>query len=238
MLKEFLAIIERLIALKEGRELRAAGRFKEVYKPAFEDLLVVHLDYVNLFCGVVNILDGEGEAALQSLNAEQDWRSHGEAVVRALDYLKSRRLEFEPHRVKLRSVCDQLGELDLGDADTEFVNTLRRYFYPIEALGGKFDNGLRIPLTSASVSRTAELDLEVLATLFKSAEDPESYLIEHLSEQSLSNVADEPLVSRLSIQVFHFRREIEHCIRELRSRWASVTEAYATLQIASNRNIR
>src|SRR5213596_737736 len=49
MLNELMSVIDRLIKLKEYRDRRFRSFFKDVIEPAFNDLLLVHSDYIKMF---------------------------------------------------------------------------------------------------------------------------------------------------------------------------------------------
>src|SRR4030095_3231402 len=49
MVTELIAIIDRLLKLKEYRERRFRTFFNEVLEPTFNDLLIVHRDYIEMF---------------------------------------------------------------------------------------------------------------------------------------------------------------------------------------------
>src|SRR4051812_27751315 len=91
MISDLLAVIDRLIKLKEHKEKRQSKRFEKVIEPAFNDLLRIHLDYIKMFEKVHELLP--------DANDSEGSPKYEKRLKRAGDYLAEKRLELEPVRV-------------------------------------------------------------------------------------------------------------------------------------------
>lgn len=222
MIDPLISIIDRLIKLKEYRGQRSDSRFKDVFKPAFDELLLVHKDYVGMFTDVIGILrvfDYEALGGLDDgLNLAQNpemaaaYSRLGEVTVEAFSYLRQQRLEFEPVRIKLRSLARVLSTRALEAEDAGFVRALLGYLSPIESL----DDRLDVSPETISVARLVTVELEEIKLYFDRV-----------------SVHHESLVNAIKNVAF----KNEAILNELRRRWSHVCEAYAALQIASSPHI-
>ena len=124
MLDTFLAIIDRLIKLKDYRDRRLAKLFNELFAPAFDDLLFIHRDYIEMFSETESILSSVNRMALYT-GRKNDYLTQ---MKKAAEYLRKKRIEFEPVRVKLQVLSNSMESLDLPDDAMVFVSAVQAYF--------------------------------------------------------------------------------------------------------------
>jgi len=118
VLDALLKIIERLIAIRQGRVVARKELFDKILEPTFNELLLIHGDYLKMF---------------EDLRVFGAPRTGGEIELidrakNARDVLRKRRLEFGPVRQKTRGVSDGLAAQELGDEEKDFVEAVVRYF--------------------------------------------------------------------------------------------------------------
>lgn len=126
MIELLLKLIDRLIDLEKYRAERMDKTFREILEPIFNDLMLVHSDYVRMFEEVQDKL-----AAIPDLTVED-----GKNRLREIaESLRRQRLQFEPVRVKLAALTRELGGGLFGQAPKidppearEFVTSVIRYF--------------------------------------------------------------------------------------------------------------
>ena len=100
MLSDLLAIIDRLIQLKEYRNKRLAKQFEEILEPTFNDLLLIHGDYIRMFEKVRELLPSDSITITSP--------KYKKGMKAAADYLAEKRLELEPLRVKVRALLGSI----------------------------------------------------------------------------------------------------------------------------------
>ncbi|WP_455205687.1 hypothetical protein [Kaarinaea lacus] len=93
MIDLFLEIIDRLIQLKQYRNQKLRTMFDELIDPIFNDLLLVHRDYVDLFEGTLNILP-------RGVPSSDNATKYLASTEKAAEYLHNKRMKFEPVRIK------------------------------------------------------------------------------------------------------------------------------------------
>lgn len=118
MLEALLKIIDRLIELKRGRILGRKEIFDRVIEPTFNELVLVHGDYIKMFEDLrVYTASWSGLASELTGRAEK-----------AKSELRSRRSEFEPIRQKIRAFATGLASSQLPNEEKGFVDAVIRYF--------------------------------------------------------------------------------------------------------------
>jgi hypothetical protein len=122
MITQILSLIDRLIQLIEYRQRRYRTLFDDFLEPAFNDLLLVHNDYIKMF--------EETRRLLPSISAsERPVDVYVAQLKRAAEYLDTKRSEFEALREKLRALGRSVGTDDLDADVARFIEALLAYFY-------------------------------------------------------------------------------------------------------------
>ncbi|HEV7572083.1 MAG TPA: hypothetical protein VGQ21_11350 [Thermoanaerobaculia bacterium] len=118
MLDALLSIIDRLVKLTEGRIKSRKETFATVLDPTFNDLLLIHGNYIDMFerrqifGGIFPDTELEIQRRLQIAKAE----------------LREKRREFEPVRQKVRALVSVLAKRELPPEERRFVDAVLRYF--------------------------------------------------------------------------------------------------------------
>ena len=118
MLEAFLEILDRLISLRKIRTDRRKELFGQIIEPVFNELLLVHGDYLAMFQEVHR----EIEKTLKKP------KKHSIGLESLKNTLKEKRIQFEPIRFKLREFAKVLAEQKLQQEEKEFLNAVLQYF--------------------------------------------------------------------------------------------------------------
>jgi len=118
MLEAFLKIIDRLITLRNIEQNRRKELFEKILEPVFNDLLLVHGDYLEMFL--------ELERGLS--NSHEINNKTSDILERLRNNLKEKRSQFEPVRVKLREFINALNETKLCEEEEYFLYSVVSYF--------------------------------------------------------------------------------------------------------------
>lgn len=119
MIEMLLSVIDRLLNLKQHRNAKLQLVYEQVVEPTFTDLLMVHRDYIQMFEGVLNRLPVE---------TEQGSIEYSSKLSAAAQYLRDRRLDFEPVRVKLGTLALLMQEASFSLDVLIFLGAVSRYF--------------------------------------------------------------------------------------------------------------
>jgi hypothetical protein len=115
-----LKLLEQVQKLKEYRDARKKRAFKELAEPVFTELLEVHKNYMSIFA--------EAES-----NARQ-----GTELTKIIENLQAKRREFEPVRVKLRTLVRTLiGKTITTEMDI-FLVAVAKYFPAGDIYSGQY----------------------------------------------------------------------------------------------------
>lgn len=98
MIELLLRLIDRLIDLKKYRNERLLRIFHEILEPTFNELLAVHSDYIAMFTDFAAMLPNE--------NMPPEQRTA--ALAQAANFLRRKRIEFEPVRTKIESFVKEI----------------------------------------------------------------------------------------------------------------------------------
>jgi hypothetical protein len=90
MVQEMVSVVDKLVALIERRERREKAIFTELISPMFDELLIVHKDYIAMFSDVLDRLRKPCTGT------------------ELMTFLVDRRQELEPVRMKLEALAKEL----------------------------------------------------------------------------------------------------------------------------------
>ncbi|MCH9671088.1 MAG: hypothetical protein K0U93_06525 [Gammaproteobacteria bacterium] len=120
MISSFLDIVDRLAKLIQIQADRRDERFDSVLEPTFDELSILHGDYVSMF-----------ETAKKAIAADRPlWDRNGrKTVAKAKAQLVEHRIAYEPLRVKVASLMTALDEnKTLSQTENAYVNAVLAYF--------------------------------------------------------------------------------------------------------------
>ena len=134
MIDALIKIIDRLISLVKGRIQGRKDMFEKVIDPIFNDLLLIHGDYIKMFEHAQWLLPGYSEDG-STLTApgyngepEEGSEKYVKRLENAKNEIKKRRLEFEPVRAKVRIIAKSLDENKFPEEETNFIRSVLEYF--------------------------------------------------------------------------------------------------------------
>ncbi len=220
MIDYFLCLIDRLIKLKEYKDKRIRKLFEQILEPIFNDLLMIHADYINMF-----------ETLQRRLSefTKKDLDSYGRIYEETVTYFGERRREYEPVRVKLRSMIGEIELLRFNPEVEQFMDALREYLPQEHLLLVQPTSGLKWrrlferepghawdPSFGRFIRRSPSGRL--WAASFKKLQ--EGKLTSRLERNYWARVVSE------------FRDNVTYTLRERRQKWAYVCEAFARLKVA------
>ena len=214
MLTNLLSILDRLMKMKEYRDQRLRRIHDQLLEPAFNDLLLIHRNYIEMFESVREMLPKEQNIAKSDL---------GLKLQCAAEYLRQKRIEFEPVRIKLRLMMTQLGgtlyevgpprfltypkgkrKITLGPEADAFIDAVIRYFPD----GTVFNF---VPPSGSSM----------LLELLKA--------IDYWNDSEFANLED-GWTSKYGREIIN--ELISATVNQQRSDWSKVCESYAALKIS------
>jgi len=120
MMSSLISVLDRLIQLKEYRTRRLRHIYSELLKPVFDELAVVHGDYVKMFTEVHQKAPFPWE---RNIPGYQD------KLKEVVLFLQQRRVELEPARIRIRVMVKELSSLDINSEVHSFVNSVIDYLF-------------------------------------------------------------------------------------------------------------
>ena len=154
MITEFISLIDRLIQLIEYRNRRYRLLFDDFLQPAFDELLLVHKDYIQMFEKTYRLLP----SGVPSKMGAAEFISQ---LKQPAEYLQERRIEFEPVREKLLALGKSMRRQTLEPDVKEFIDALVSYFYQWLPNSGSASTELLAAIEGAiKRGKTSEKELE------------------------------------------------------------------------------
>jgi hypothetical protein len=120
MFDALVKIIDRLIELAKYREERFRRIFDKLIEPTYEDLKIIHSDYLEMFQTVYDLLPTEEENSA----AEYTMQMH-----KAKQFLIEKRKKFAPDRVRFEATARALWQKHDAVSNTvwPFISATLRY---------------------------------------------------------------------------------------------------------------
>ena len=221
MINTCLSILDRLIKIIGIRGKRRNRLFSELWETTFSELLLVHRDYVEMFEKLKSML-----SKLEAEHLDEKSDIYSKKVDETIDYLRQRRIEFEPVRRKLIALIDAVKMSNLDDKSRLFVESLVDYF-PIGTARFHHSSSSSEMLTLLEIHR-AELEKRLLID-----NEEETYWI----NSSRGAILDGGIVDeqKLLISLPDILMYVNKIITAHRNKWSIVCETYAPLKIAQSR---
>lgn len=119
MISQIISVIDRLIQLKEYKDKRNQYIFETLLEPLFNDLLVVHADYISM-------LEALQKRFLSV--SKKDVEDYTKVISELSGWLKHRAIEYEPHRQKLKSLIGKLDSVGENPLVDQFIYSVIDYF--------------------------------------------------------------------------------------------------------------
>lgn len=207
MIREILSILDRLIQLKNYRNRQRNKLFHELFEPAFNELLQVHRDYIEMFEKTNTLIPSTPVGGL--LVAFQP--KFKEQVKAAAEYLREKRIEFEPVREKLRMLAVDMDSMKLDPQERAFVEAVAEYF--------------SIFSTDKDLSYLAQSSAHNYILLPSNAGNL-LLLIESVRQEVGGIFGRAKKINEL-------RKYIKSLLNEHRAKWKKVSETFASLKTAA-----
>lgn len=143
MFDSLTKVVDYLISLKKHRRDERREMFDNIFKPIFDELMIVHADYIEMFEEVILMLPGydskppgswsDREFSYKWGNREFSFEppesnADKEKISKARDALKKNRRKFAPLRAKLQAFDVNELARDLPQEDGAFAIAVTQYF--------------------------------------------------------------------------------------------------------------
>jgi hypothetical protein len=129
VLKSLIDVTDRVRTWVDHRNLKANQRFAQLLEPTFNDLTIIHTDYLIMFNKVLSMLPA----------AEEETRLTPKEVKRAIEattWLAENRLKFVTLREKMRAVATEAAQVSLPKDENDFVAAMADYFSELSLFSG------------------------------------------------------------------------------------------------------
>lgn len=147
-------VVKLFLMWKEDRNRDLHSDFSEVFEPAFNELLLIHKDYIDMFQKTSRFLF-DSERAVEGKYVER--------LRQAAAFLEDRRLDLEPERMKLRALAKEL-KYDPSN-EGAFVRAVASYLsaWPPDCTGSQSVGFLsRINAVATQSSSVTESELSAM----------------------------------------------------------------------------
>jgi hypothetical protein len=168
MINTLLSLIDRLIQLSQYKRRRYRVLFNEILQPTFDELLLVHKNYIDMFTEAKGLLPREHT---------QDPSEYTLLLQRPEQHLRNRRIEFEPVRKKLVELAKSLRDKDLNPDVEVFVHAVLSYFSEWIKGGGSSATSL-LDTFEASIRKGKEISPDMFNEEWRSIDETIYNLIE------------------------------------------------------------
>ena len=121
VVKSLIDVVDRLIKLVDYGDSKANQRFGQLLEPIFDDLVLVHNDYLAMFTKVRSMLPANDRETL--LKSEEVNRA-----CEATTWLTENRLNLATLRDKIRTLSNEAAKVSLPKEENDFVVAIVEYF--------------------------------------------------------------------------------------------------------------
>ena len=129
VLKSLIDVTDRVRTWLDYRHLKANQRFAQLMEPTFNDLTVIHNDYLIMFNKVLSMFPAaEEETRLTRKEIKQ--------AIEAATWLADNRLKFLTLREKMRIVATEAAQVSLPKDENDFVAAMADYFSELSLFSG------------------------------------------------------------------------------------------------------
>jgi len=205
MFDGLLKITDRLIELVKYREEKSRRIFDKLIEPIFNDLLLIHKDYLEMFEEVRRMLPGEKDGRKKTQKK----------LTRTCEYLQQKRLAFEPVRQKLQATFKQLPpEAEKDNKKEAFIRAVANYL--------SWTRGFPAP-TSVSSALAHEIRIAAIRYSY-----PPSSL---QSDEVKDKIQKAALIPDRALTVQELEAYVSTVLNDLRRKFGSAAEAYAAILV-------
>lgn len=118
-IQKLISVIAQLLQIKKYRYERLKVIYTQLLEPIFNELSLVHNDYLEMFNYAHNKTPFNWEFRLPTYQEKTRY---------VIDYLQEKRREFEPVRSKLRVMIDELKDVEINTEADDFIRAVIQYF--------------------------------------------------------------------------------------------------------------
>lgn len=210
MVSDVLKVLEYLFKIVGNRKANKKKQFKELIEPLFNELLIIHKDYIAMFEETTRMLPGYHGTGWTKpgYNNTPDENSdeYIERLNNTIERLKLLRREFEPVRIKLRALNSELRKRNIGEAEEYFISQVVEYLPDSDS--PNFESA------STHILRRVQLEKNKSLNSLSQAEKDE-IVLDQIFEKSIDKIQN------------HISIIIGHHIQK----WSRVCECYAHLKV-------
>ncbi len=117
--------VDLILSLKSEKKTARKEMFEQVFKPMFEDFILVHSDYMDMFEGVDALLNKND---VHTKTSFRSGKADPEDIQSSIVLLRENRKKLEPLRARLHGSYDKDQFLKLPPEEQKFIWAVVEYF--------------------------------------------------------------------------------------------------------------